>query len=478
LLFAFAFAYGQQQERVAIINTLDDGDSIKFSELAYLTDRLRETAVNVLPKQRYGVMTTESIVAFLGSYERTVKECKAASCLAELGRKVSADYVAQARIGRFGENLTIKAELYSSKSGNLIGSFTGNSKDIFGLLAIIDEKAATLFKMMPSILEKARSEIENEKSYLVNISTEPPGAALSFDGAPSANCIKTPCKAELREGDARIIAVLERHEAIDTTVSITLNNQVIAMRLKPSFGILEIKPAYLGDIGIDRMWNLSINDKPYSLGEIRLSPGKYMARLGHECYENLGFEAGINKGSREVFDMAKHISLKKGGLTLNAERNGELVSEPVFVNGNQAGETPFSGSVPLCSKIEIGGGKEAVNVDLKYNEKVNHTHKMIRLRCSRNGCVPYSPPSDSEEPNVPTKSEILLSAIMLDVAGAAFIFWGIMVNNDMKNSYDEYYRTGNKYDWESVQDARSLRNILYAIGGSLLASGIGVHIWF
>jgi hypothetical protein len=74
LLFLAIAAYGQQ-ERVAIINTVDNHDSIGFSELAYLTDRLRETAVNVLPKPRYGIMTTESIVAFLGSQERAEKEC-------------------------------------------------------------------------------------------------------------------------------------------------------------------------------------------------------------------------------------------------------------------------------------------------------------------------------------------------------------------------------------------------------------------
>jgi len=150
LLLTFA-AYGQQ-ERIAIIQTLDNRDSIGFSELAYLTDRLRETAVNVLPKQRYGIMTTESIVAFLGSAERAIKVCNEASCLAEIGRKVNADYVAQAHIGRFGDNLTIKAELYDSRKGNLMGSFTGSSKDIYGLLAIIDEKAAdALFKKMPGV---------------------------------------------------------------------------------------------------------------------------------------------------------------------------------------------------------------------------------------------------------------------------------------------------------------------------------------
>jgi hypothetical protein len=173
-LFLALAAYGQQQERVAILNTVDDGgDSIGIPELTYLTDRFRETAVNVLPKSRYGVMTTESIIGFLGSQERAIKECKAASCLAELGRKVSADYVAQARIGRFEGDLTIKAELYSSKSGNLLGSFTGDSKSLQGLRTLIDEKAPILFKKMPGTSVKMKPEslspnktLETEKQAL------------------------------------------------------------------------------------------------------------------------------------------------------------------------------------------------------------------------------------------------------------------------------------------------------------------------
>jgi len=152
LLFAFA-AYGQQQGRVAIINTLDNQDSINFSDLSYLTNRLRETAVNVLPKELYGVMTTESIVAFLGE-ENAIRVCNEASCLAEIGRKVNADYVAQARIGRFSGELTINFELYDSRSGNLVGSFTGSSPYIKGFLAIIDENAPVLFKKLPGIKKK------------------------------------------------------------------------------------------------------------------------------------------------------------------------------------------------------------------------------------------------------------------------------------------------------------------------------------
>ena len=489
LLFLALAAYGQQQDRVAIINTVDDNDSIGFSDLSFLTNRLRETAVKVLPKSRYGVMTTESIVAFLGSQENARKVCNEASCLAEVGRKVSADYVAQARVGRFGNQLSINFQLYNSKSGNLIDSFTGNSKDVFGLLAIIDEKAPTLFKQMPgasgskpsasvaggiSGLEKtADYELDGEKSYLVNLNTEPPGAILSFNGMPSASCPRTPCKAELREGSVRIIAALEQYEAADTTISIARNNQSIAIKLKSNFGVLEIRPAYLDGVGSYEDWNLSINEKLYRSFENKLSPGNYNVKLNHRCYEPISFMAGINKGSREVFDMADHIKLKKGGLALSAERNGEPASEPVFVNGKRVGDTPFSDAVQLCSKIEIGNSMEVVKVDLKYNDKVRYVHKLGET-------YSYYTPQRSE---VEKKSNTSFwVALGLDVLGVAIIYAGYAKHNDMWDAHERYNNMGPndyyRYAWEDVEDNHSSRNTLYTFGGLLLATGIGVHIWF
>jgi len=326
-------------------------------------------------------------VAFLGSEEQAIKVCNEASCLAEIGRKVNADYVAQARVGRFDDNLTIKVELYNSGKGNLMGSFTGTSKNIYGLLAIIDEKAAdALFRKMPGVnggvngiggVQIAESyEYENDrKRYLANITSEPSGASLSFNGLPDAKCTKTPCNVELYEGNVRIIANLEQYEIADTTVSIS-QKQNINIKLKPNFGVLEVRSAYLERIGYDKPWSLTLNDKFYSLGEIRLSPNKYAVKLRHECYENIDFEAGINKGSHEIFDMARHIALKKGGLDLSAEADGEPVSEPVFVNGRRVGETPFSGSVPVCAKVEVGENREAVNVRVEHKTAKVYKHQM------------------------------------------------------------------------------------------------------
>jgi hypothetical protein len=266
-------------------------------------------------------MTQQSIIDKTGSRENAAKACKEAQgCLAQLGRKISAAYVGQARLGRFGGNLTISVELYNSISGDLIDSFTGEAKDVFGLRAIIDKKAPALFEKM-------------QKRYLVSLSTDPSGAALTFDGKPFAGCARTPCKAELREAEVRIIAELKQHQTADTTISITHGNQSIEITLMP---ILDIED-------------------------------------------------------------------------------------------------------------------------------------------------PYTPaPFPAAEPGKPIKTSLWV-AIGLDVLGAVLVYAGYSKDREMERAYDEEYRGhGSDFDaaWKNVESNRSSRNAFYVIGGLVLVSGIGVHIWF
>jgi hypothetical protein len=148
LLFLAFAAYGQQQERIAIMHTVDDLDSVGFTDLGYLTDKLRDIAGRILPQERYGIMTQQSIVDRLGSEERAEKECREATCLADLGRKISADYISQGHIGRFSGKLTIKVELYRVRNSILIGSFTGDSKDLEGLMETIKAESPAMFEKM------------------------------------------------------------------------------------------------------------------------------------------------------------------------------------------------------------------------------------------------------------------------------------------------------------------------------------------
>jgi len=393
LLFLALAAYGQQTS-VAVLPS--DGTVIGNDELEALTDKMRMAALKVLPTNAFVLLKQDVVVKRLGGAENYIKKCSESSCIVDLGKQAQVDYVSQASVGKLGNKIRLKVELYNVRTEGLVGICDGEAEDINGLLAIVEKRvSAEVFSKIPGASVGSRAapavsieggisgvqstggdyEFEGGKSYLASIATEPEGAVVSFNGVPDSRCSKTPCKLVLGEGNVRIVAALDQYERADTTVFIKQNNQSISIRLKANFGILELKPAFLDGISGNEQWSLSINGKATSSWENRLSPGKYKVELSHRCYEALSFDAGINKDKREVFDIAAYIKLKKGGLVLNAEKNGEPVSEPVFVNGKQAGETPFSGSVPVCAEIELGKNREKVDVKLKPNEKVEHTVK-------------------------------------------------------------------------------------------------------
>jgi len=203
--------------------------------------------------------------------------------LADLGRKISADYIAQGHVGRFSGELTIKVELYNVGSSNLIGSFTGDSKDLKGLLSVLEAKAPKLFEDMISTTK------EKEKP------APPPPAPESA-------------------------------------------------------------------------WDL----------------------------------------------------------------------------------------VGRASDLE-----DAVDVELGY--------KLPARVDSQVNTEEYRPSNNS-----------FWIALALDVAGAAFVGYGIYKNSEVLNKHEEYgdLRSGFGNSWEKVEDAKTSRNVSYILGGVLLASGIGVHIWF
>jgi len=392
LLLACTFAFSQQ---ISVAVLPSDGDKIGNDELEALTDEMRVAALKVLPASAFVLLKQDVVVKRLGGAENYIKICTESSCIVDLGKKAQVDYVAQASVGKLGGKLRLKVELYNVRSEGLVGMLSDEAGNVRGLLDIVKKRvseevfgkipgASSSSKVVSPTITGGISGVEStggyntnyEKSYLANITTEPAGAILSFNGVPIASCTQTPCKAELSGGSVRIVAVLEQYETTDTTISIRQNNQSINIKLKSNFGILDIKPAYSENIGSGKGWFLTINGQAQSSYENKLSPGNYEVKLSHECYEDINFKVGIKKGSREVFDMARYLNLKTGGLVLSAEKDGNPVSEPVFVNGKRVGETPFSGTVPICAEIGIGSGKNKVDVEIAYKQTVKYKHKI------------------------------------------------------------------------------------------------------
>jgi len=349
LLFLAIAAYGQQTS-VAVLPS--DG-ATGNDELEALTDEMREAALKVLPTNDFVLLKQDVVVKRLGGAESYIKKCKESSCIVDLGKQAQVDYVSQASVSKLGNRIRLKVELYNVRTEGLVGMFNDDAENIKGLLSIVKKKAPEVFSKI--------------KSYLVNITSDPEGADLSFD-VVSSRCT-TPCKVELPASSVRITADLEEYETADTTISIKQNNQRILIRMKPNFGFLEVKPAYSEGIGKDEQWSLTLNGQSFYSLENKLPADKYKGELSHRCYEDISFNIGVGKGKRQVFDMAKQVKLKKGGLVLKTEKNGELV----FVNGKQVGKTPFSGSVPLCAVVEVGKSKEKVDVELEHNGKVEYT---------------------------------------------------------------------------------------------------------
>jgi len=499
LLFLALAAYGQQiKTSVAVLPS--DGTALNIDELETLTDEMREAALKVLPTKAFVLLPQNQVFKRLGGIENFIKECKESTCIVDLGKKAQVDYIAKASVLKFGNSIRLKVELYDVYTEGLVGMFNDEAPDIKGLLAIVKNRASGEFSKIPGAYKSSKAAsrsvdggikdvqttgsgfvFEGGKNYLVHLNSEPTGAALSFNGVASTKCPTTPCNLILGEGDVRIIAALEQYDNSDTTVSITSNNQNIDMKLKPNFGYLEIKPALLDELGDYVEWELKINGKGYNSFDNRLSPGNYNVKLNHRCYEAISFTASIKKGKHEVFDMASHLTLKKGGLSLDAERDGEPVSEPVFVNGKQVGETPFNDAVPLCSEIEIGKNRERVYVYLKYNENVSYTHKGNLYEF-------YKSTNKNKEPSFSTPkfetsgNTTFWIAIGLDVLGVAMLYVGHKKQDEMWVEYDKYGALGpaNNYGdaWENVESLRSSRNTFYILGSLILASGIGIHIWF
>jgi len=94
---------------------------------------------------------------------------------------------------------------------------------------------------------------------------------------------------------------------------------------------------------------------------------------------------------------------------------------------------------------------------------------------------PYDNP-DTRVDTEPVKTSFLV-AIGLDVLGAGLVFAGYIKDGDVQKELDNYNVRGQTNEYykdakEKVDSNQSSRNAFYVAGGLLLASGIGVHIWF
>ena len=367
---------------IAVLETIGAVETLNRDERLLLTDELRRIAVEKLPGYMgYTIMTRENIKAMLPP-DKSVEDCEG-SCLVETGKNISADFVAQARLGKFGKSLSVTVELYETSSGKLMSSFIGKGMDAEDLLKEIEIKAPALFSVVKEepnfsggsegfsgVQQGTSYTMDGNRQFLVNVKSVPAGAMVSVDGRPK--CKSTPCKLHLLGGKHTFSFALDMYSDMDSVIDIHSNEQNLYALMKPNFGTLELVPQ-MRDYGKKSELSITVDGEKQKTKILHLSVGKYHVELSHPCYEPVSFDVNIKKGSELKFDHVMQPAL--GGLSLAAEGKGGPISVPVFVDGKEMGKTPFRETVPICSRIEIGKDKDSLPVKMKYHETVEFVFK-------------------------------------------------------------------------------------------------------
>lgn len=177
LTFALAMSYAQQTT-VAVLPSDNAGSSLGNEELEALTDKMREAALAALPIDVFILLKQDVVIKRLGGAENYIKECSKNLCIVNLGKKAQVDYVAQASVGKLGNKIRLKAELYNVSTGGLLGMFSGLFDDYFVLLESIDKNMQNVFKKIPI---PAKQPAGSANSTAHAIYTSQPALSVSYD---------------------------------------------------------------------------------------------------------------------------------------------------------------------------------------------------------------------------------------------------------------------------------------------------------
>jgi len=145
-----------QIKYVAVVETEIDAQSgaaakLNKAEVRLMTAELRSVAVKNLPRDKYNIMTSETIMS-QGSAK--LEECAEENCVIALGSRIGADYIVRGIVSKLGTNLTMSVEMYETEDGNLVAtSGVVRSENITELM---DKAAAVCTEMYKTFVSSQR----------------------------------------------------------------------------------------------------------------------------------------------------------------------------------------------------------------------------------------------------------------------------------------------------------------------------------
>jgi len=134
---------------VAVVETDVDAASGASSELTsaevrLVTAALRDEATKNLPRDKYNVMTSETVQSMGGA---VLEECSEENCVVALGSKIGADYIVRGTVSKVQAMFTLTIEMYETDNGTLVVSSNSvRSENAADLLEKAGEASAVMYK--------------------------------------------------------------------------------------------------------------------------------------------------------------------------------------------------------------------------------------------------------------------------------------------------------------------------------------------
>ena len=375
--FAVIAAHAAQSVHVAVLETVSSEDaSISRSEKMFLTDELRSQAAKVLPANMgFVIMTRENIKTMLPP-DKSLEDCEG-GCLAETGRNISAEYVAQAHIGVFAGDLAMTVELYETTTGRMLGSYTAKGSGAENLLTDIQKLSPSLFARIPGAdmeavgLQGQRD--ERLTGEIFKITSFPAGALVDVDGRPHPQCENTPCNVRLERGVHRFTIAKDSYSVVDTVVEVNSTTSLLNVVLGAQYGTLSIDPIFTAGIGNESDLKVYIDNTEKSRFN-KLVPGEHRVTVDHPCYKKIDYVLQVLAGGEYKFD--QRLVPIEAYATIEAVQDGKPQKVPVFVNGRLIGYTRYYNTIPVCADIAVGNDRRRMPKHVEGNVFEKWTYEM------------------------------------------------------------------------------------------------------
>jgi uncharacterized repeat protein (TIGR02543 family) len=171
---------------VAVVETDIDAQSGASATLTYadarlITAELRREAVKNLPRDRYNIMTSETVQSMGGA---VLEECAEENCVIALGSKIGADYIVRGTISKFQTRFTLTVEIYETDNGTLVASSDPvRSENVGDMLEKVAAASADMYRTFAAAQNTAAAQSPAAKeavTYDITVTVNPPdgGAVL------------------------------------------------------------------------------------------------------------------------------------------------------------------------------------------------------------------------------------------------------------------------------------------------------------